>query len=135
MTGYKKVHLVQKQVVFLGFLIDEHGVIPDRDKVATLANSPPPTAYYGVRRFLGFVQFYASLIPRLAIRMAPIAKLLAGTKSADGRKPASSRPTHYHITSRLRLGIGATGRFRRPQKRIDHGRFDRPSDVGRIIRP
>ena len=94
MAGYKKVNLFRTQVVFLGFLIDQHGVRPDPEKVAAFQNCQPPRTYYEVRRLLGFMQFHASLIPRLAIRMSPITKLLVGTKSADGRKPTANNHGH-----------------------------------------
>ena len=87
MAGYKNVKLFRNKVVFLGFLVDAHGIRPDPHKATAFETSPPARTYYELRRLLEFLQFHSQLAPRLAIRLARITTLLEGTTNSQGRKP------------------------------------------------
>jgi hypothetical protein len=90
MAGFNKVKLLRREVVFLGFLVDQHGVRSDPEKITAFAAMERPQSYYEIKRLVGLLHFHAKLIPHISIRMRPIARLLEGTKSLPGRKPTSA---------------------------------------------
>ncbi|XP_058122771.1 uncharacterized protein K02A2.6-like [Anopheles ziemanni] len=64
------------QIKYLGHIIDGHGIRPDPEKVATIANLPEPKDVTGVRSFLGAINFYGKFIPNMRNLRYPLDKLL-----------------------------------------------------------
>ena len=52
-----------KQVDYLGFIISEHGIEADQEKVTAALNWPTPKNIKNIQEFLGFVNFYQRFIP------------------------------------------------------------------------
>ena len=55
----------QPSVLYMGHLVTDQGLKPDKEKVDAITNMPPPTNKEGVRRLLGLIQYLASFIPNL----------------------------------------------------------------------
>ncbi|XP_054874059.1 uncharacterized protein K02A2.6-like [Amphiprion ocellaris] len=56
----------QKELRFLGHLIDQSGVWPDPGKVEAIQQLPPPTDVHDLRRVLGMVNYLGKYVPNLA---------------------------------------------------------------------
>lgn len=63
------------QVSFLGYMIDQHGVAMDNEKVMVVAKWLVPTTIKGLQRFLGFASFYRCFIPGFSSMAAPMMPL------------------------------------------------------------
>ena len=68
----KKCTFFQKQVIFLGKLVDEHGVSVNPENIEKVQNWPIPNSVKEVEQFLGFVNYHREHIKNYAA----IAKLL-----------------------------------------------------------
>lgn len=73
----QKCHLLQREVLFPGYVIAANGICPDPAKAATVKHYPPPTDVTKVRQFLGLVSYYKHFIPAFSRIASP---LLALTK-------------------------------------------------------
>lgn len=62
----RKCHLRQKQLNYLGHLIDEDGIRPDPSKVSAITELQPPDDIPGLRRFLGMVHYLGRYLPNLS---------------------------------------------------------------------
>lgn len=66
----------QKQVRFLGHIIDETGIRPNPDKVAGIENFPQPHNMTELKRFLGMMNYLAKYVPELSTVGQPLYELL-----------------------------------------------------------
>lgn len=71
-----KCKFSQRQVPFLGQVVDESGIKPDPSKVAAIRNVPVPTNVGDIRRFLGTVNQMSKFAPNLAEVTKPLRDLL-----------------------------------------------------------
>ena len=71
-----KCKFSQRQVPFLGQVVDEAGIKPDPSKVAAIRNVPVPTNVGDIRRFLGAVNQMSKFAPNLAEVTKPLRDLL-----------------------------------------------------------
>lgn len=71
-----KCEFVVPQVRYLGFMVNEKGLLVDPDKVAPIQNYPPPSSVKELRRFLGMASWYRRFIPHYATISSPLNKLL-----------------------------------------------------------
>jgi transposase InsO family protein len=76
-------------VVFVGHVISSEGISADPAKTAVLHTWPVPTNVQQLRSFLGFINFYRRVMPRLAWVAGPLFKLL--NDGAD-RNKTKTRP-------------------------------------------
>jgi hypothetical protein len=65
-----------EKIVFLGHQISEKGIEPEAAKVEKIMQLKRPTDIKSLRKFLGFITFYCSLIPNLSKHSEPLLKLL-----------------------------------------------------------
>lgn len=72
----EKCKFFMKEVAYLGHVIDEKGVHPDPSKVQALSEMPAPTTQHGVRRFLGFTNYYRRFVQDYAGIAQPLNELL-----------------------------------------------------------
>ena len=73
----KKCKFSEKQVRFLGQIVDEKGVHPDPNKVIAIAEMEPPQNIGELRRFLGMVNQQSKFAPALAEKTKPLRDLLS----------------------------------------------------------
>ena len=71
-----KCQFSQKQVPFLGQVVDESGIRPDPEKVTAIRNVRVPTSVGEIQRFLGTVNQMSKFAPNLADVTKPLRDLL-----------------------------------------------------------
>ncbi|KAL5470941.1 hypothetical protein EMCRGX_G029003 [Ephydatia muelleri] len=67
-----KCRFVQKEVVYLGYRIDEHGVHPTEEHLEAIQSMPTPTNAKELRSFLGMINYYSRFIANLQPICAPL---------------------------------------------------------------
>ena len=72
----EKCSFKQKELRFLGHLIDQFGVRPDPDKVEAIQQLSPPTDVHELKRVLGMVNYLAKYVANLATVGEPLYELL-----------------------------------------------------------
>ena len=71
-----KCEFKQKQLKFLGHLIDEKGIRADQDKVSVIVEMKPPTNIFDLRRFMGMTNQLGKFSQNLAELSQPLRQLL-----------------------------------------------------------
>ena len=61
----EKCSFHQKQVKFLGYLVDKNGRKPDPEKITAISKMPTPTNVNQLRSFLGMCSYYGNFIPKM----------------------------------------------------------------------
>ena len=72
----EKSEFVCSEVQYLGYLVNQHGLKTDQDKVQPIIDYPAPTNIRQLRRFLGMIGWYSRFIKGLAEYRVPLTKLL-----------------------------------------------------------
>lgn len=73
---FEKCHFFQRQVRYLGVIVDANGQRPDPAKTAAIASMPPPKTTTEARAFLGAIGFYGRFIKDMSTIRGPIDKLM-----------------------------------------------------------
>lgn len=71
----KKSHFCRKELKYLGYLVDKHGLRTDPGKVDVILNYPTPTTAKEVKRFLGMAGWYRRFINNFSKISKPLCKL------------------------------------------------------------
>ena len=71
-----KTFLFQKQVEYLGHIVDEHGIHTDPKKVAAINEIVSPSEVKHLRSFLGLTGYYRKFIPNYGGITQPLCRLL-----------------------------------------------------------
>lgn len=71
-----KCSFLKKEVLYLGHLISDKGILPDPTKSEVMRNYPQPTNADEVRRFVAFANYYRKFIQNFADITLPLNKLL-----------------------------------------------------------
>jgi hypothetical protein len=72
----EKCHFYQEEIKYLGYIITSKGVRMDPSKVKAVADWPVPKTTREVQKFIGFANFYRSLIDNFASLTQPLTQLL-----------------------------------------------------------
>ena len=72
----EKCHFGQRQVEYLGHLIDATGIHPTNNKVRAIKEAPVPSDITQLRAFVGLLNYYGKFIPQVATHMTPLYKLM-----------------------------------------------------------
>ena len=70
-----KCRFALKAVKFLGHVVDEHGIMPDPDKIKIVLDWPVPTTTTDARAFVGLAQYFRKFIQGFANMTAPLTAL------------------------------------------------------------
>lgn len=70
-----KCRFCRSQLKYLGYLVDQHGLRPDPEKVQAILNISSPKNVGEVRRFLGTASWYRRFIPHFSTTVAPLTNL------------------------------------------------------------
>lgn len=71
----EKCVLFQRQVTYLGYIVNEHGVSADPSKLEAVSSWPVPTSVTQVKRFLGLASYYRRFIRNFAGIASPLHRL------------------------------------------------------------
>lgn len=71
-----KCSFLRKEVLYLGHVISDNGILPDPTKSSAIKNYPTPTNADEVRRFVAFANYYRKFIPNFATISIPLNRLL-----------------------------------------------------------
>lgn len=71
-----KCEFLQKEVRYLGHLVDAQGLHPLKDKVQALTAAQCPTNVTELKAYLGFLYYYNKFLPNLFSVLAPLHRLL-----------------------------------------------------------
>ena len=71
----KKMNLRKTEVKFMGHLITKDGLKPDPDKIKDVENMPKPTSKQELLSLLGFINYLAKFMPKLAHISQPLREL------------------------------------------------------------
>jgi hypothetical protein len=69
------------EVVYLGHVVNKHGVAPDPSKVSAIKNFPRPKTVKDVRSFLGLSGYYRAFIQNYAAMSRPLTQLTKKNES------------------------------------------------------
>ncbi|XP_053692179.1 uncharacterized protein K02A2.6-like [Sabethes cyaneus] len=72
----EKCRFYQKEIKYLGLIVNADGIRPDPAKVTAIANMPAPTNVTALRSFLGAVNFYGKFVREMHTLRHPLDKLL-----------------------------------------------------------
>jgi len=64
------------EIKFLGHVISQKGIQPNRDLIKDIINAPLPQTKQQLQSFIGSLQFYSKFIPNLADKLKPLTNLL-----------------------------------------------------------
>ena len=73
-----KCKLLQREVKFLGHVVDREGVRPDPDKIVAVRDWTPPATVRELRAWLGLAGYYRRFVPSFAAIARPLHDLLIG---------------------------------------------------------
>ena len=71
-----KCNFFQKEIKFLGHVINKKGLFKDKEKLDAVVKVPNPTSFTELKAFLGMVNYYGKFIPMNADLLAPLYALL-----------------------------------------------------------
>lgn len=81
----EKSHFIGTEVDFLGYRVSAAGIRPLPEKVTAISNYPQPRDVKQLLRFLGFINFYRTSIPRAAELQIPLYAMTDGSRTPTGR--------------------------------------------------
>lgn len=73
----EKCTFLQREVTFLGHVVNEKGITISREKVRSIEEFPVPKTVRSLKRFLGVVNFYRSFLKNAALILSPLTKFLS----------------------------------------------------------
>lgn len=71
-----KCHFCKSELRYLGYIVNEHGLLVDPDKVKAILDLKPPTHVAELRRFLGICGWYRRFLKNFSDVTAPLRALL-----------------------------------------------------------
>ena len=72
----EKCIFMAPEVLYLGHKITKHGIEPTEEKVEAIVQSPRPTNMSELKAFLGLINYYGKLLPKLSTILNPLYSLL-----------------------------------------------------------
>ncbi|XP_068994249.1 uncharacterized protein [Neodiprion pinetum] len=81
--NWNKCQFCKQQVTFLEHTVHSKGFSVPPDRAQAMTEYPTPTTVYDLRRFLGAVNYFRTLIPHAAHAQAELHDLIKGNKKTD----------------------------------------------------
>jgi len=75
-VNLEKTKFCQKELKYLGYVLDEEGLRTDPSKVTAVVNFPAPKTLRELRRFIGMCGWYRRFIENFATLISPMSELL-----------------------------------------------------------
>ena len=72
----KKCGFMTSEVIYLGFRINKHGVVPLEEKIRPILEAPAPENVTQLKSFLGMLNDYHRHLPQIADVLEPMHELL-----------------------------------------------------------
>ncbi|XP_055622009.1 uncharacterized protein K02A2.6-like [Toxorhynchites rutilus septentrionalis] len=117
----EKCSFNMRQVKYLGQILDGDGIRPDPEKVAAIANMPPPHDVSTLRSYLGAINYYGKYVKEMRTLRQPLDQLLkadtkfewssACQKSFDRIREVLQSPlllTHYNPNMEIVVSADAS---------------------------
>lgn len=73
----EKCSFCQSELKYLGHLVNNQGIQPDKEKIDAISDLSAPTTTKQLRRFLGMASWYRKFVPGFAQIAAPLTNLLS----------------------------------------------------------
>ena len=70
-----KCSFMVSQIECLGHVIDKDGLHPIEEKIQAIKDALRPTNVTELRAFLGIINYYGKLMPKLSTQLSPLYKL------------------------------------------------------------
>lgn len=81
--NFDKCHFCMPSLKFLGFVVDQHGLRTDPEKVSAIVNYPIPTNTTQIKRLIGLIGYYRRFLKNFSAISSPITDLLHGRKKGQ----------------------------------------------------
>lgn len=81
--NFEKCQFCRPSLRFLGYVVDEHGLRTDPDKISALLDYPVPKNTTQIRRLIGMVGYYRRFLKDFSSLCSPITDLLKGRKKGQ----------------------------------------------------
>jgi len=85
----EKCHFAEREIEYLGFIINDQGIKTDPKKTQAIRDWPIPTSIADIQIFMGLANFFHKHIPKFAHIAAPLTDLLRADNTDQG----------FHMTS------------------------------------
>ncbi|KAI4370917.1 hypothetical protein MLD38_019209 [Melastoma candidum] len=92
----KKCSFMEREVLFLGYIISDKGLAPDPEKVRAIIEWPTPMSITEVRSFHGLASFYRRFIKNFSSVMSPLTECL---KKENFEWTSSAAKAFEHVKS------------------------------------
>ena len=76
---------------YLGHTINAEGISPDKEKIRTISEIPPPEDKKGVERLLGVINYVGKFIPNMSKVTHPIRERMSNLTGVGNRVMLSRR--------------------------------------------
>lgn len=80
--NFEKSQFFRKELKYLGFVVGEHGLRADPDKIRAILEYPTPTSRKEVRRFIGTCSWFRRFIANFSTIASPLNRLTCSGKNA-----------------------------------------------------
>ena len=71
-----KCRFMAPSVIYLGHMIDQHGLRPLKEKVTAVQDAPDPTNVSELKSYQELLMYYSKFLPNMAQELAPLYRLL-----------------------------------------------------------
>lgn len=109
-----KSKFCMRKLNYLGYVINEHGINVNPDKVSAIVNYPSPTCVKDVRRLMGMITWYSRFIPLFADRASAITDLLKKNKKTFVWTEAAESALNELKTALISAPVLSTPDFTKP---------------------
>lgn len=82
-----KCEFSKRSISFLGHILENDEVRPDREKLRAIAEMPHPTSKKGLRRVMGMATYLARFVPIMAEVLRPLSSMMSSKQNFVWESP------------------------------------------------